>query len=345
MSITEQLSQPQDPNRANDNAVQCFSVVSNSQPDAAYDKPKKQTLFGKYIFMYVLPFVITGILGIILMEGIGDGTPISLAIYFGSVLFATLVSVVFKFAKYNLEGPATGVSTFICCLLFWPVAFLFFLINFFSIVASTATARTPEQRSYQSSHAFILLSLFIGIIAAIAIPCLLPSRIQANETNAIASLREYYAAQAQFMKGRFYTIPGNTNTGSEFCDNFRNLYYGVDDKGEQLRLISKTFADAFIFQKQGTPTVGNPTAEASPFQGYLFIEDPYIVNNGLSGKSIGLLAYPFEYRKSGYNVYWIGSEGVVYQRNFGEKGDLESRLIKGAQSPLSLEAQDNWVVS
>ncbi len=130
-----------------------------------------------------------------------------------------------------------------------------------------------------------------AIIAAIAIPNLMHHRILANEAAAVTRLKAYATAQETFQRGRQGRMAVNTNSGpSSYCDNFRNLYYGVpvDGTPEQdlLKLIAKEHADAYGFgandEKGNTlnppaNTVGNPdtpttaTDAGVPYKGYFFL--------------------------------------------------------------------------
>lgn len=137
----------------------------------------------------------------------------------------------------------------------------------------------------------VVISL-MGIIAAIAIPNLMHTRILANEAAAVTRLKSYATAQETFQRGRNGRRTVNTNAGSAgYCDNYRNLYYGVPIDGtagkDLLQLITKEHADAYGYGKNEqlanatnpvAATVGNPTVKGAdgvngvgiPFQGYHF---------------------------------------------------------------------------
>ena len=74
----------------------------------------------------------------------------------------------------------------------------------------------------------------------------------------------------------------------------------------------------------------NAGAKPQPFDGYYFQiltkqgenakggAKDYIVNGKMTG-GFAILAYPAEYRNSGIMTFIIGNDGIVYQKDLGEK--------------------------
>ena len=153
----------------------------------------------------------------------------------------------------------------------------------------------------------MIVVAIIAVIAAIAIPNLVASRISSNETAAIAALRTYLGAQNQFHRTDFYNLtwlayanPVNSPSGTY---GFPDLYEigGPGSGGSVLKMIDVTFANA-------TP-VGQARA------GYVFDDIRY------TDYSIdcGLGAAPKEFNRSGRNTFVIDITGVVYQQQ-GSQG-------------------------
>ena len=82
----------------------------------------------------------------------------------------------------------------------------------------------------------------------------------------------------------------------------------------------------------------NAGAKPQPFEGYYFRfltkqgatakggAKDYLVNGHLTG-GFALLAYPAEYRNSGIMTFIVGQDGVVYQKDLGEKtADIASAI-------------------
>ena len=77
----------------------------------------------------------------------------------------------------------------------------------------------------------------------------------------------------------------------------------------------------------GTPTLGD---KPQPFNGYYFRfltkqgdtakggAMDYLVNGKMTG-GFAILAYPAEYRNSGIMTFIVGKDGIVYQKDLGEK--------------------------
>lgn len=161
---------------------------------------------------------------------------------------------------------------------------------------------TPEEKPKSNKVLWIVvgcsvfaLFAFVGVtcVAAIAIPSLVVNRTQANESNAIASLKQYATAQMVWKKAKYDTEnPGN------FTPDFTQL--ATKD------LIPAVMADAT------NPDTG--------YQGYYFMADPAVSD---WEHEIGLYAIPCRYGSSGVNTFYIDATGVVYMK------DLEGELPSG----------------
>jgi prepilin-type N-terminal cleavage/methylation domain-containing protein len=160
----------------------------------------------------------------------------------------------------------------------------------------------------------MIVVAIIAVIAAIAIPNLMASRIASNESVAIAGMRAYLSAQNQFKRSDFYDIgslvyanPDATQgVGNEYPDLYRVSYTGgTTGTGEIHGMIDKTFADACI---------DFTTTKAKAGYQYDSLE-----NNGPDAYDYtidcGLCAAPKSYNRSGRNVFLIDVTGTVYQRD------------------------------
>ena len=165
----------------------------------------------------------------------------------------------------------------------------------------------------------MIVIAIIAIIAAIAIPNLIQSRIRANEASAISVIKQIAAAQVQFQvarQGRLSSNTGATRTG--YADNYRNLYYGNphgDSANANLALISKAIADAWAIEDNNTGTRGTPTPKGAQlaYQGYHFVE-PDGVGSTDFATSYAIIAVPNNAARTGTNSYYLGEDGTVYQK-------------------------------
>ena len=99
----------------------------------------------------------------------------------------------------------------------------------------------------------MIVVAIIAVIAAIAIPNLMASRIASNESVAIAGCRAYLSAQNQFKRSDFYAqgslVYANPSASQGNSNEYPDLYQlayagGATGTGEVLGMIDKTFADA-----------------------------------------------------------------------------------------------------
>ncbi len=147
----------------------------------------------------------------------------------------------------------------------------------------------------------MIVVAIIAIIAAIAIPNLLESKMQANESNAVGALKNYATAQATFKKANYAQAAGLTP--KQYCPTFTRLGGSTaytKTSGALLELINGQFAQA--------------TGTSAGYQGYYFTDDVDITNWLYT---FGLYADPCVYDKSGINTYCVNSKGTVFMKDLG----------------------------
>jgi len=200
-------------------------------------------------------------------------------------------------------------------------------------VAPMPGAQPPAKKSSVSPVVIILgcvgcgcvLFFIVPIIAAIAIPNLLASRVSANEFSAIASLKTYCSAQSIFHRTDYdgdgaleYCGPSNPEATS-----FTHLSTTVVD-GERLHFIDAAMAAA--------------TSPETPKAGYYFVD----IAAGSDGKAYdatrqhGLCAVPAAYGALGRNTFVVDDSGIVYQKDTGGRPVTEFPEVEGIDSGWSV---------
>ena len=141
----------------------------------------------------------------------------------------------------------------------------------------------------------MIVVAIIAVIAAIAIPNLMASKMASNETAAIAALRTFLGAQATFHRTDFYTngylVYANKGDATEIG--------GPDSGGIVIKMIDKIFAGAAY-----------SAAAPKPRAGYLFDDIAY----GDYSIDCGLGAAPKEFARGGRNKFVIDITGVTYMK-------------------------------
>jgi hypothetical protein len=156
---------------------------------------------------------------------------------------------------------------------------------------------------------------------------LLARRIGNNELAAIAALGGIAEAQQQYV-GR----PRDGSKGKEYAGRFvsapgpQDGLYWPASAGTTSPLASlASLAD--LAQAAGK---GDEGGTPEPFSGYAFRiltkqgntaksgAKDYVVGGRMAG-GFAVVAYPVDYRTSGLMTFMIGTDGIVYQKDLGEK--------------------------
>lgn len=230
-----------------------------------------------------------------------------------SVIVAILALVGFLFF------PATA----------WTWALILGVLSAVSIAIWIVQKKKPRQ-NWPSSASGIAKRVFLSVWAGLGLCFVLmlglaltgewDRSLRENENRALVSLKNLATAQVTFAIKEYHTVPGNNVTSPQdgkYADNFRNLHYGRDGDGRQLRLIPRELADAFVVENilNGAKTADNREHNPSaPCNGYYFQEDVTELPRTLEhAQTFAYMAFPAFLKETGRYVFWIGEEGTVYR--------------------------------
>jgi hypothetical protein len=155
-------------------------------------------------------------------------------------------------------------------------------------------------------------------------------RVGRNELSAIrvcqelvAAQKEYYSAQHNEYAQKIYSEEGQHN----------GLYWKAA-AGEPLSpvgpLVAAAVAEGFAPSQAGAST---------PYRGYYYHmltrqgkngpggAKSYIVNGKMTA-GFAFVAYPAEYRSSGVMTFIVSEDGVVYQKDLGQKTEVLAKAMK-----------------
>jgi prepilin-type N-terminal cleavage/methylation domain-containing protein len=206
----------------------------------------------------------------------------------------------------------------------------------------------------------MIVIAIIAIIAAVAIPNLMQSRIRANEGTQIPNMRQIATAQMLFSQRNFArkcdTIGGSpvslvTSAGA-FADNYRNLYYANNPDNAAdvpVGLLTQNVADAAINDTGGfatTPTttdssavapVSITTAFTGPALNGYYYGNPQDFATGLGvteaeywASNYCVLALPATVGTTGTIAFYLAMDGSAFQRD----------LIVGTDTSASIYGAD-----
>jgi Protein of unknown function (DUF2950) len=155
-------------------------------------------------------------------------------------------------------------------------------------------------------------------------------RIGRNEVSAIrvcqelmAAQKEYHAARHNEYAHKFLSDDGQHN----------GLYWnavGGEPQSPIGPLVASAVAEGYA---------GSSVAAPTPYRGYYYHiltrqgknspggAKSYIVNGKMT-EGVAFVAYPAEYRSSGVMTFIVGVDGVVYQKDLGQKTDARAKAMK-----------------
>ena len=157
---------------------------------------------------------------------------------------------------------------------------------------------------------------------------ILNRRIGRNEISTISVCQELVAAQKEY-----YSTQHNQYAQKIFSDEGQHsgLYWKAAE-GEPPSPIGPLVASAFVTGKsQGDGPI--------PYRGYSYLiltrqrkngtggAKSYIVNGKMT-EGFAFLAYPAEYRSSGVMTFMVDEDGVVYQKDLGNKTGSVAKAMK-----------------
>jgi len=155
-------------------------------------------------------------------------------------------------------------------------------------------------------------------------------RVGRNEMSAIRVSEELVAAQKEY-----YSMQQGTFAEKIFSDEGQHngLYWKVSSSEPQSPigpLVAAAVAEGYVKGQAGPPT---------PYHGYYFHvltrqgknapgdAKNYIVNGKMT-EGFAFVAYPAEYRSSGVMTFLVNEDGVVYQKDLGDKTSVLAKAMK-----------------
>ncbi len=139
----------------------------------------------------------------------------------------------------------------------------------------------------------------------------------------VAAQKEYYSARHNEYAQKFLSDDGQHNG---LCWNA----VGGEPQSPIGPLVASAVAEGYAKSRGGAPT---------PYRGYYYHiltrqgknspggAKSYVVNGKMT-EGVAFVAYPAEYRSSGVMTFVVGVDGVVYQKDLGQKTDARAKAMK-----------------
>ena len=156
-------------------------------------------------------------------------------------------------------------------------------------------------------------------------------RIGRNELSAIRVCQELVAAEKEYRQTQHDEYAKNIISD----EGQHNGLYWKAAVGESQSPIGPLVASAVA---KGYPD-GKGALTLTPYRGYYFQiltlqgenapggAKSYI-KNGKMTEGFAFVAFPAEYRSSGVMTFIVGSDGVIYEKDLGQKTDVIAKVIK-----------------
>ncbi len=175
----------------------------------------------------------------------------------------------------------------------------------------------------------MIVVAIIAIIAAIAIPSLLRSRIAANETSCQAALKQIVSTE-----GVWRQTDSDRNGAQDYWTlDVAGFYYMQDANTASLKYIDVNMAKAdsaaasiatyaytttdksgYYLAAMANDENNNPYVEATAA---LISAAPQAGSQGTNTSKYGFCGLPATYSTTGVRIYIVNEEGVVYQQDTG----------------------------
>lgn len=215
----------------------------------------------------------------------------------------------------------------------------------------------------------MIVVAIIAIIAAIAIPSLLRSRLAANEVSAVGTLRNTVAVEAAWRQND----TDRNGVNDYWTGDVSSFYRFLDRAGNPVAAIDLAVANADSYPMTASagligadPLLGSTVAISK--SGYLYRAlstsnrddiapagaDSYQANSAPvdamvaeHGQRFGFCAFPETYNTTGVNVFFVIEDGVIRARDQGTNGQTSGAVTIGVAAtaptptPVPLDRSGN----
>ncbi len=168
----------------------------------------------------------------------------------------------------------------------------------------------------------MIVVAIIAIVAAIAIPSLIRSRIAPNEVSAQAALKQFVTTEGTWRQ----TDSDHNGAQDYWTRDVAGFYAYTDGTGQTLKFIDVNMAKADFSGAATYPIIGVSndksgfffTAMSSDELGRSYQTDADGDGNAYTHPTrFAFCAYPMTYGTTGVRQYIVNEEGVVYQQELG----------------------------